>query len=260
MESVVQRRTPCAQSFATVYIPTHPSSIVADVGRLTPADQFIVGRLPIALRMARRRAAYQPEQWPDLFQEACLALVEIVRVLAPTVLPTDIAHLEAQAVIWMHHRIVLAMAWHTTSAYSLPIHALRDWVRVRHAAQQLQQQLDRPATPAEIAAITHLSISHIISLLAASDATRPLESLPEIATADLATPPATFYADQRVRDLVATLPEPERTIITYQFGLGVPKLSLRTLSPRLGLTIRQITRCRQRALAMLHTWLTEDMG
>ena len=56
------------------------------------------------------------------------------------------------------------------------------------------------------------------------------------------------------------LPEPERTIITYQFGLGVPRMSLRALSPRLGFTIRQITRCRQRALAMLHTWLTEDIG
>lgn len=246
----------CA-SLTAVAIPTHPLCLLATPDQLAPIDRFIVDRLPIALRIARHRARYAPEFWPDLFQEACVALVEVVRAVAPCELPLDVTHLEAQAIGWMRHRVTLALAWHCAGAYSVPLHALRDWVRVRQLQQAMQQSGQSPS-PAELAERLHLPTARIAHLLALTTSISSLTSAdPSVAAADL-TP--TSYLDQRVRDLIAQLGEPERTIIAANFGIGTRRIGLRALSAQLGLSARHVIHCRERALGMLRTWLSEDMA
>ncbi len=216
---------------------------------LTPSDQFIVACLPIAARMARRRA-HEQALWADLFQEACLALVEVVRSHAAELALSDPAHLQALAIIWMRRRIALAAARHRAGAYSLPDHALRDWVQVRQAARHFAEAQGRAATVAELATLTQLPTNHIARLLRAT--------LPTITTDEaqpFAAPPATDAQAAQLRQLVTRLPEPERTIIIGQFGLGGPHLSARVLATRLHCSYRHLLALRQHGLLLLRAWL-----
>lgn len=243
------------RALAAVHIPTAPV-VVADLPPdLAPAERFILERLPIAARLARWHARYAPDAWADLYQEACLALVEVARQLPPEV---TAAHAEALAVLWMRRRIVLALARRRLVGYSLPPHALRDWLHLRRVAAHLRAELAREPRPAELAAATGWPVKRIAALERALTPPLALDAVAErlsLADGDAAGP---RQDAARVRAGVAHLPEPERTIIAAQFGIGMRRQSVRALAHQFAVAPRPILALRRHGLALMRIWLARS--
>ncbi len=236
-----------AREWAEVIIPPAPVVIVPLLPDLSPEERFILARLPIAARIARRFARYAPDLWADLFQEACLALVEVVRH-APAQTTPD--HLEALAVLWMRRRIVLALARHSSAGQCLPAHALRDWLRLRRIILALQNALGREPTRVELADAVGWPPERVADLTAPVIPT-PLQDVAEREAGDTMQRIALRRDALRVHEALARLPQPEQTIVAAQFGVGVPRLGVRELASRMHLAPRTVVALRRHGIILL---------
>jgi RNA polymerase sigma factor (sigma-70 family) len=254
----MSRRFPAhtTRMLADIHVPTAPVVAVPLTPDLAPADRFILARLPIAARLAWQHARYAPDAWADLFQEACLALVEVARQVPPEVVED---HAEALAVLVMRRRIVMALARRSMAGNSLPAHALRDWLHLRRVAAPLRLELGRDPHPAELAAATGWPVARIAALERALAPPLSLEALgTQGASAGnaLEAPQETMRHEAAlVRVALAQLPEPERTIIAAQFGIGMRRQGGRALARRLEIAPRTVAALRRRGLALMRIWL-----
>lgn len=241
-----------------VAIPMHPVIPAEAAPELSPADRFIVGKMPLAARLARRHARFG-EEWDDLFQEACLGLVETVRELAPQDDPALDPANEMHAVRWMRRRIVLALARRATFVSHLPDHALRDWLRVQQARRALEASMGRMPDAHEVAEALGLTISQATALAAAPPLTLSLNELTERENATGTPMPLAPAIDvvigeptaQQVREAVACLPEPLRTIIAAGYAIGVRRVPVRQLAHDLHLSPRRVVELRRAGLEQL---------
>lgn len=246
-----------------VAIPMHPVIPAEPAGELSATDRFIVGKMPLAARVARRHARFG-EEWDDLFQEACLGLVETVRELVPAEDGAVGPLVEEQAVRWMRRRIVVALARRATFVSYLPAHALRDWLRVQQARRALAATLGRVPDAAELAEALDLTLSQAAALAAVPPLTLALDDLVERENATgtpipLAPAPEVEGGQptaQQVRDAVEALPEPLRTIIASGFAIGVRRVAVRQLAHELHLSPRRIVELRRVGLELLR----ENLG
>jgi RNA polymerase nonessential primary-like sigma factor len=236
-------------------VPTAPVLLWPACGALTPADRFIVARLPLAARLAWRYARFSPTLRDDLVQEACLALVEVVRRLPSTM---DAAHAEALAVLWMRRRLALALARHASGGPSLPPHALRDWLHLRRVWRQQRHKLGRDPTPAELAVASGMSPARIAALAAPDAVPLALDLLPEGALLANDAPTDPRYAAQRVRAALAQLPLRERQVVAGQFGIGQRRQSVRILARIFAMSPRTVIALRRSGLAHLRAILNAD--
>jgi RNA polymerase sigma factor (sigma-70 family) len=243
-----------ARELAAILVPDAPVVIVPLPPDLSPAERFILVRLPIAARIARRHARYTPDMWADLFQEACLALVEVMHHAPEDVEPD---HLEALAVLWMRRRIVLALARRTAAGQRFPAHALRDWLRLRRITHQLQQEQGREPTQAELATVTGWPLARVADLSAPAI---PV-ALHELAENEAISDAGHEREAQRhdallVRVALARLPQPERQVVAAQFGIGMRRQSVRALACQLSISPRTVVVLRRNGIILLRQILT----
>jgi RNA polymerase sigma factor (sigma-70 family) len=221
-------------------------------------DRFIVLHMPMAARLARR-VTRDPQQWADLFQEACLALVEVAHELAIAEFLPPAHHAEALALICMRHRIAEAQPRVAWGGHSLSRHGARDWVHLRRILRQMRRDLGREPSLIELAAVARLSPAHIQELLAAALPPAPLDfATTSVAADDPATDLEAQEDHARLREAIAALPEPERAVIRAQFGIGVPQRSMRDLAATMNVSTRRIFDLRQRGLALLRNALRDE--
>lgn len=237
-------------------VPTAPVIFWPACGALSPADQFIVTRLPLAARLARRYARFAPMLRDDLIQEACLALVEVARRLPPAL---DEAHAEALAVLWMRRRMALALARHANAGLALPPHALRDWLHLRRIWRQQRHALGRDPTLEELAEASGMLPTRIATLTMPNAVPLALDLLPEgalhIQDADTDDP---RYEAQHVRAALMQLPARERLVVAGQFGIGQRRQSVRDLAHIYAMSPRTVIALRRSGLAHLHAILIAD--
>jgi RNA polymerase sigma factor (sigma-70 family) len=237
-------------------VPTTPILLWLACGALDPADRFIVARLPLAARLAWRYARFAPALRDDLVQEACLALVEVVRRCPPTM---DVAHAEALAVLWMRRRLALALAHHASGGLALPPHALRDWLHLRRIWRQQCRDLGHAPASAELATASGMTPARIAALTTPDAVPLALDLLPEGAlVAHTVTLDEPRFDAQEVRAALAQLPMRERQVVAGQFGIGQRRQSVRVLARLLAMSPRTVIALRRSGLAHLRAILHAD--
>lgn len=140
------------------------------------------------------------------------------------------------------------------------------------AAAKLAQQLDRPAAPAEVAAVLGTTETNVFELIRAArtvamlslddgtaspDALLVRDILPCPHTIDPGDAAAKAELIEAVADRIGTLPEAERRVITMYYREG---LLLREIGEVLGVTESRVSQIHSRALARLQEMLKPERG
>lgn len=224
-------------------------------------DRFILARLEIAQRLARHYARDR-EQFDDLYQEACLGLVEIARRLPAPASPEGLARAEGLAVIWMRRRVVRALARRAFPLGDPPLHALRDWLRLLAAGHRLRAALGREPTPAEVARAAGLGSRHAAALLHTEAPVLSLSALLDDRDTAHQEPPApepavTTEDRLALADALARLPPLERAVLSAQFAYRAPYVTARALARQLRMSVRRVVALRRRALDLLRAELLD---
>lgn len=149
----------------------------------------------------------------------------------------------------------------------------REKIRAMDAvAAKLTQQLDRPAAPAEVAAVLGTSESNVFELIRAArtvamlslddgtsspDALLVRDILPCPHTVDPGDAAAQAELIEAVATRIGALPEAERRVITMYYREG---LLLREIGEVLGVTESRVSQIHSRALARLQEMLKHERG
>ncbi len=225
----------------------------------TPEDRFIVAHMPHAARLARRHFN-AGDGWADLFQEACLALVEVARHLAPLDDAAALEHAEALGTIWMRHRVALARAGERCG-WSAAGHTLADWLKLNQARRRLRHELGREPTLGEVAQAAGIAPARQIALDTLAAPPVSLDGLTEVgheAIAPAGDAVGAIDLALAVRQAVAALPEPERTVVARYFGIGQRRATVRALARELRMSPKRVIAVRRQGLETLRAMLGEE--
>jgi RNA polymerase sigma factor (sigma-70 family) len=251
------RSNPSKSSREMPGAPFGPTTRADPALERTEADRFVVAHLPLAERLARRHTSLYSD-WADLFQEACLALVEVVRQSAPLPGGLNEPRVEALSVIWIRHRLALAHARRACGAWSVPDHALADWLKLNREQRRLRAILGREPAAHEVARAAGITAARLADLVQIDV---PLASLDSFAQGCDEHDSLTSTDEARrlalsVRDEVAQLPEPERTIVARYYGIGCRRSPVRVLARDLHMSPRSVITVRQHGLSLLRSALS----
>jgi RNA polymerase primary sigma factor len=146
----------------------------------------------------------------------------------------------------------------------LPIHVVERQHALSRATLELETTLGRPATYAELASATGLSLRHVAEALEAPRAATSLNHLvgdeEAIELAELIPDPAApdpfgdvdgKLSRDELRRAIAALPERERVVLDLHYGLTGEPETLAAIGRRLGLTRERVRQLESHALAEL---------
>ncbi len=168
------------------------------------------------------------------------------------------------AVWWIRQAITRSLA-DQGRTIRLPVHLQETLARIRTLQGQLNVSLGRAPTPEELAARAGLETDRLETVLASAEepisldkALRPEEerALREVLPDPRSEAPVSAVGARllarRVERLLETLPENERRVIRYRYGLGPDGvLTLAQVGDRLGVSRERIRQIEQSALARL---------
>lgn len=227
-------------------------------GDVAAKDRMINANLRLVIAQARR---YQGQGLPmgDLIQEGMLGLIRAVEKF-------DWRRgykFSTYGTLWIRQSIQRGLQ-NSGRAIRVPVHIGQRERKVRKVEQELATALGRDPTDEEIAGKTELPPDHVRE---ARELTRNLTSLDqtvgedgETALGDLLPSerpePDEEVGDalggQRVREVVARLAEPERSVVTLRFGLrGDEPRSLRETGSELGMSAERARTLEEQALRRL---------
>jgi RNA polymerase primary sigma factor len=227
-------------------------------GDLEAKDRMINSNLRLVISQARR---FQGQGLPmgDLVQEGMLGLIRAVEKFDWR----KGFKFSTYAVLWIKQAIGRGLA-NSGTTIRIPVHIGQRERKVKTTERELAVKLGRQPSDAEIAELTDLPEHQVREAL---ELTKSLASLDQSVSDDGDTALGDLLPSERpqpeeevvdalgnarVRELVGTLPEEERDLVTLRFGLaGDEPASLREAGTRLGLTTQRTRRLEEQALGRL---------
>ena len=227
-------------------------------GDLEAKERMINSNLRLVVSQARRYQGHGLEMG-DLVQEGMLGLIRAVEKF-------DWRRgfkFSTYGTLWIRQAIQRGLQNHGRTI-RVPVHVAQRQVKVRKLESELSTKLGREPTDDEIAAVAELPVEEVAELrelnramtsldqpvgddgetalgeLLASERPEPLE---EVADAD---------RDNRVNELVDSLPEDERNVIQLRFGLtGDEPRTPRQTAMELGTTTERVRKLEEQGLQRL---------
>jgi RNA polymerase sigma factor (sigma-70 family) len=227
-------------------------------GDLEAKERMINANLRLVVSQARR---YQGHGLPmdDLVQEGMLGLIRAVEKF-------DWRRgfkFSTYGTLWIRQALQRGLQNHGRTI-RVPVHVAQRQVKVRKIEGELSTQLGHEPTDDAVAEVAKLSVDEVVELrelgrclasldravsedgetalgdLLASERSDPIE---EVAVAD---------RDERLSQVVETLPEAERNVIKLRFGLGAEEpRTLRQTGRELGFSAERARELEERALTRL---------
>jgi RNA polymerase sigma factor (sigma-70 family) len=228
-------------------------------------QQMIQANLRLVVNIAKRYAN-RGMSLNDLVAEGNLGLMRAVEEFDPDAG----VRFSTYAAWWIKQAIKRALI-NAVQPVAIPAYMAQQVTKWRRAAQQLEDALGRPPTIDEIAKklkISRKKAAMVYQGIMAVNAPTQMaggeaQALAEM-LADEQPDPASFFEDDGnaalVRELLAQLPERERKILIYRFGLdgyeGPPR-TLKQVGALIGLTRERVRQLEKQALAKLQELLKE---
>lgn len=245
--------------------PQEELALARRVQRGDPAarEHMIKANLRLVVKIARD---YEGLGVPllDLINEGNLGLMKGVERFDPR----KGAKLSTYAAWWIKQNIRLALA-NQSKTIRLPVHVVDKVTHLRRAEMKLRELQDREPTDDELAAELDLDARRVRRY---RQAARPLLSLDAPLGEDESTRFSETVADPNaalpfdrlaretdtdlVREILATLPERERAILSLRFGLADgTERTLEEIGTKFGLTRERIRQLQEQALRTLRVKL-----
>ncbi len=227
-------------------------------GDLAAKERMINANLRLVVAQARR---YQGHGLPleDLVQEGMLGLIRAVEKFDWR----KGFKFSTYGTLWIRQAIQRGLQ-NSGRTIRVPVHVAQRQVKVRKIETDLNLKLGREPTDEEIALVAELPIEQVTEarVLAGSISSldQPISDDGEMALGDLLQTDepspeeqvADSFRDRQVKDVLATLPQLERDVISLRFGLtGQPPLTVRQTGAELGISQSQASELERRALNRL---------
>jgi RNA polymerase sigma factor (sigma-70 family) len=227
-------------------------------GDLEAKERMINSNLRLVVSQARR---YQGHGLPmeDLVQEGMLGLIRAVEKF-------DWRRgfkFSTYGTLWIRQALQRGLQNHGRTI-RVPVHVAQRQVKVRKIEGDLSTKLGHEPTDEEVAEVAKLSVDEVAELRALS---RGLASLDQAVSEDGETALGDLLAskrpepidevavadrDERLSQVVETLPEAERNVIKLRFGLAAEEpRTVRQTGSELGFSAGRVRELEERAL----TWL-----
>jgi RNA polymerase primary sigma factor len=227
-------------------------------GDLAAKERMINSNLRLVISVARK---YQGQGLPlsDLIQEGMLGLIRAVEKFDWR----KGFKFSTYGTLWIRQAIGRGLA-NSGRTVRLPVHIVARARKIQDAERKLAVELGRQPTEEEIAAAVELPLDEVADIRRADRGPTSLNqgvgedgetelgdliagdgpSIEEEVTSDL--------DGERLRNVVGTLPEVERNVITLRFGLDREEpQALRETGKRLGLSSERVRQLEDRALRRL---------
>lgn len=230
-------------------------------------EQMIQANLRLVVNIAKRYAN-RGMSLNDLVAEGNLGLMRAVEEFDPDAG----VRFSTYAAWWIKQAIKRALI-NTVQPVAIPAYMAQQVAKWRRTARALEERLGRPPTIDEVAkklkisrkkaTMVHQGIMAVNAptQMASEDAQALAEML-----ADEQPDPSSFFEDDGnaavVRKLLQELPERERKILIYRFGLdgyeGPPR-TLKEVGAMIGLTRERVRQLEKQALAKLQELIEEEL-
>jgi RNA polymerase primary sigma factor len=227
-------------------------------GDLQAKERMINANLRLVVAQARR---YQGHGLPleDLVQEGMLGLIRAVEKFDWR----KGFKFSTYGTLWIRQAIQRGLQ-NSGRTIRVPVHVAQRQVKVRKIETDLNLKLGREPTDEEIAVVADLPVEQVTEarVLAGSISSldQPVGDDGEMALGDLLPGDdpapedqvAEGFRDTQIKEVLATLPQLERQVITLRFGLtGQPPLTVRQIGAELGISQSQASEVERRALTRL---------
>src|SRR5436305_13636616 len=227
-------------------------------GDLEAKERMINANLRLVVSQARRYQGHGLSM-EDLVQEGMLGLIAAGEKFDGR----RGFKCSAYGTLWIRQAIQRGLQNHGRTI-RVPVHVAQRQVKVRKVESDLNTRLGREPTDEEIAAVAELPVEEVAELrelsrgLASLD--QPIGEDGETAFGDLLpsdTPEpdqqvADADRDNRVNEVVAQLPEPERNVIRLRYGLaGQEPLTIKQTGSELGISLSKARELEEQGLRRL---------
>jgi RNA polymerase sigma factor (sigma-70 family) len=227
-------------------------------GDLEAKERMINSNLRLVVSQARRYQGHGLEMG-DLVQEGMLGLIRAVEKF-------DWRRgfkFSTYGTLWIRQAIQRGLQNHGRTI-RVPVHVAQRQVKVRKLESELSTKLGREPTDEEIAAVAELPVEEVAELRELNRAMTSLDqpvgddgetALGELLASDRPEPleeVADAERDNRVNELVDSLPEDERNVIQLRFGLtGDEPRTPRQTAMQLGTTTERVRKLEEQGLQRL---------
>lgn len=222
-------------------------------------EQMIKANLRLVVKIAREYEDYGVPLL-DLINEGNMGLMKAVERFDPG----KGAKLSTYAAWWIKQAIRRALS-NQSKTIRLPVHVGDKLLHIRRAAARLEDELGREPTDEELASEVELTPGRLAALRNAAIPPSSLDAqigdedskrFDELVGDEKAETPYGLLADkttsQMLVEMLATLPERERTILRYRFGLdGDSEKTLEEVGEYFGVTRERIRQIQNLALEKL---------
>lgn len=221
--------------------------------------RFVVSNLKYVTRLAHRLLPCQHLSLDDLIQEGVLGLMRAADLYDPE----RGFRFKTYATWWIEQHMRRAIA-DKERTVRLPVHVQEKITRIRRSDAKLSLILGHRPTPDELAAAVGMETEKLMTLLWHAQATDCVDgdtpvgdetTLFELVEDSHATPLESAIdreLEERIQQVLASLPHREQVIIRMRFGIGLDRAyTLESIGQKHGITRERIRQVEAKALGRL---------